>query len=170
MKKSYIATFLVLAAMSLTFLITKIPSITTPPSVNTVQHCFDENREDILLIVSFMKNSGFEDVYITDSSGQAFADFTTLNIPDNEVCNAIRRLLETDIYVHISKMDQTISFLQWTGLSDVGCGIVYTQDINESIDREFITELVPLSDECWFYYVSDYNAWRNGERASLESK
>ena len=168
MKKRYIVTFLVLAVILLVVAITKFPSINTPPSVTTVQQCFDENREDILLIVSFMKNSGFEDVYITDSSGQAFADFTTLKISDNGVCNAICRLLETDIYMHISKMDRTFTFLQWTGLSDIGCGIVYSQDIEESIDREFITELVPLSDECWFYYVSDYNAWRNGERASLE--
>lgn len=170
MKKHYVIAFLVIAVISLALLIAKFPSITTPPSVNTVQQCFDENRQDILLVVSFMKDLGFEDVYITDASKKALADFTTIKISDNEVGDAIQRLLGSNTYVQISKMDETISFLQWAGSSDIGCGIVYSQDIDESIDREFITELAPLSDECWFYYVSDYNAWRTGKRALLESK
>ena len=152
----------------LLLLMTNLLSINTPPATDTVQKCFDENREDIFLLVSFMNKLGFNDIYISNTSGQVIADYSTLEFTNNEVCNAICRLLENKKYIRISKMGQTISFLQWTGLRDVGCGIIYSEDIEESIDREFLTDLVPLSDEGWFYYISDYSAWRNGERASLE--
>lgn len=152
------------------FFVPKFTSIDTPPSVNFVQTCFNENREDILAIVSYVYKSGYHDMYISDSTGQAYADFTTVSISDNDVCNAIRRLFKNNTYLQISKMDQTISFLQWTGLRDIGCGILFSKNVEESIESEFITELIPLSEKDWFYYVSDYNAWRIGERATIDRK
>ena len=135
-----------------------------------VNDTVEQATEDILAIVSYVYKSGYHDMYISDSTGQAYADFTTVSISDNDVCNAIRRLFKNNTYLQISKMDQTISFLQWTGLRDIGCGILFSKNVEESIESEFITELVPLSEKDWFYYVSDYNAWRIGERATIDRK
>ena len=35
---------------------------------------------------------------------------------------------------------------------------MYAEKPEEAIEREFLTEVVPLPYEGWYYYVSDYNA------------
>lgn len=168
MKKRYVVcTCLILILLVFPFLVIQLSTINSPPSLDEVQLFFDNNREDILLIASFLIDSGYDNIYISDSSAQVKADFVDLAISDDRVCNAIDHLLKGGTFSEISKLGGTISFLQWKGPRDIGCGVIYSTNIEKSIDNEWLTELSPLSDTHWFYYVSDYNAWRNGERASL---
>ena len=155
--------------LTLLFLAIGFSAVNTPPGLDEVQSIFDKNREDILLLTSFLIESDCDKIYIADSSAQIKADFTDLAISDDRVCNAIDHLLKKGTFIKISKLGGTISFLQWTGPRDIGCGVIYSTNLEESIDKEWLTELSPLSDTHWFYYVSDYNAWRNGQRASLPS-
>ena len=169
MKRICAISFIVTIVLIFFFFVMKLFSANTPPDKYAVQNSFDENKDDFLLITSFLQNSRFDDIYISDSGGQVIADLTSLHISNDEVCNAILRLFESGTCMRINKMDTTISFLQWVGLHDSGCGIIYSENIGESIEREWLTEVIPLEEENWFYYISDYNAWRRGERATQEN-
>lgn len=155
--------------------------INTPPSVDTVQEQFVNNLDDINAVVSFMQSSGYEGFFIQDSSGTAsffIQDSTelassgsrTIQIQDNEIRSAIKHLFHNRNYLDISKIGNTVTLLQWRGACDVGCGIIYTNNVEESINTEFVTELIPISEDGWYYYVSDYNAWRNGQRGSADQQ
>lgn len=168
MKKYFRVICASMVAVILSSLCIGCSGLNTPPDKNTVQQVFDDHYEDIMLLVSFMETSGYKDIIISDASGTIFADFSHLQIQDSDVGNAIEHLLKKGPYIKIAKLDGTISMLQWTGLQDIGCGVLYSENIEESIDVEFVTELIPLSEEGWFYYVSDYNKWRVGQRASID--
>lgn len=168
MKKRYVVCIcLVVILSAFSFLVLQLSAVNSPPGLEEVQLIFDNNREDILLIASFLIDSGYDNIYISDSSGQVKADFVDLAISDDRVCHAIDHLLTEGTFIEISKLGGTISLLQWTGPRDIGCGVLYSANVEESIDQEWLTELTPLSEAHWFSYVSDYNAWRNGKRASL---
>ena len=168
MKRIYISCLIAAIVLMLFFFVLILHSVNTPPDVHAVQNGFDENKDDFLLITSYLKNSQFDDIYISDSSGQVIADRSSSHISNEEVFHAILNLFESDTCVQINKMDTTINFLLWVGVHDIGCGIVYSENINESIEREWLTEVIPLEAENWFYYISDYNAWRRGERATIK--
>lgn len=140
----------------------------TPPDADALQQCLDENQENIRLITSFLLTSGYTDVFISNSSGQVSADFATLEITDIEVYNSISYLLENRIFQEIDKMGQSVFFLRWIGVRDVICGVMYSENVDKAVESELLTEIAPLSYDGWFYYVSDYNAWRNGVRASVD--
>lgn len=167
-KKYFSAICVVMMVGILSFLCISCSDLNTPPDKNTVQQVFDDHYEEIMSLFSFMETSEYNHISISDASGTIFADFSHVQIQDNDVCNAIKHLLKKGPYLHISKIDKTVIMRQWTGLQDIGCGVLYSQNIEESIDVEFITELIPLSEEGWFYYISDYNAWRTGQRASID--
>lgn len=132
----------------------------TPPTVEAVEQRFTENYADILTIVSFMVNSGHEDIYIKDCSGKMYVDFEWINIADSSVNASIDNLLGAGLYQRIDKSGNTICFEQWDGLQDIGCGIAYSINGNDPPEVQFMTELVPLSQDGWYYYVDDYNLWR----------
>lgn len=144
-------------------------SVNTPPDLRRVQAVFDENQEEIQLVTTYLMESGYDTVYISDSGQRIVADLSPLTISDAEVSGAIRKLLASGKYKQIDKFGETVIFLQWTGPCDIGCGALYSRDIEESTEGAWLTTVCPMKDARWFYYVSDYNAWRNGVRASVES-
>ncbi len=132
----------------------------TPPTVEAVEERFNENYDDILTVVSFMINSGHEDIQIRDYSGTMYVDFEWIDITDASVNSAVERLLGSNLYRYIFKSGNTIQFIQWTGLQDIGCGITYTINGIDLPEIQHMTEIVPLSQDGWYYYVDDYNEWR----------
>jgi hypothetical protein len=133
----------------------------SPPSIKFVQNHYQEYSEDIQIILNFMLSFDYEDIYILDNGGTLLADLTEVAIDDKEVSNAIDRLFTSRAYYHIIKNGDTIYLLQWKGLRDVGCGIAYSINENDTPEIEYVTQLVPFSDDGWFYYVSDYAEWHN---------
>lgn len=144
-------------------------SVNTPPDLRQVQAVFDENQEEIRLVTTYLMESGYDTVYISDSGQRIVADLSPLTISDADVSGAIRKLFASGKYKQIDKLGETVIFLQWTGPCDIGCGALYSRDIEESIEGAWLTTVCPMKDAQWFYYASDYNAWRNGVRASVES-
>ena len=132
----------------------------TPPDVELVDKRFNENYDDILTVVSFLVNSGHKVIHIKDCSGTMFVEFEWIEITDASVNSAINRLLGSGHYRAIYKIGNTIQFPQWIGLQDIGCGIAYTINGKDIPDIQFVTELVPLARDGWYYYVDDYNKWR----------
>ena len=139
-----------------------------PPSVSSVDQRLRDNCSDIQIIVDFMVNSGYEDIYINDTSGKMLADLVWTDISDETVSTAVYRLLVNDAYQSISKIRSTIILRQWKGLQDIGCGIACSINALEMPEIEYMTELVPLSTEGWYYYVDDYNKWRVESGSTLE--
>lgn len=164
MKKVNTAILFLLALMSLTVMaLIRCSDNNIPPSVAMVQDCYREHAEDIQTIVDFLSSLEYEDIYITDNNGKMLADLTRIQIEDQSVSNAIDRILDSKAYQHINKNGNTISLLQWKGIRDIGCGIAYSVNGTNSPEIEFVTQLTPLSDDGWYYYVSDYNTWRNDQ-------
>ena len=133
----------------------------TIPDETSVRQQLEENRSDIDIITDYLINSGYTNVYIQNASGMIVADQENVYIIDSVVFDAINRVL--DNYILINKLGNTIYLLQWRTAQDIGCGVAYTINGIDAPEIEFATKLVPLSDEGWYYYVSDYNAWRNSQ-------
>lgn len=143
-------------------------SANTPPDLRRVQAVFDENREEIQLVTTYLMESGYDSVYISDSGQRIMADFSPLTISDSDVSDAIRKLFASGKYKQINKIGGTVVFLQWTGPCDIGCGALFSRNLEESIEDQWLTTVCPMEDAQWFYYVSDYNAWKSGVRALVE--
>lgn len=137
--------------------------INSPPSIPSVQKRYQDYSKDIQIVVDFLSSSNFEDVYISDNGGTMLADLNEVPIEDPSVSKAIDSIIDDKAYQHINKNGNTISLLQWKGIRDIGCGIAYTINGIDAPEIEFATQIIPLSDDGWFYYVSDYNAWRNSQ-------
>jgi hypothetical protein len=138
-----------------------------PPDVRSVEEQIQENYSDIQSIVRFMIERGYDDVYISDTNGTMLSDLTRVTIADEAVYTAITKLISSGEYIHFSKIGNTIRILQWRGMQDIGCGIAYSINRIELPKVQYVTELVPLNEDGWYYYVADYNSWRNGKRATL---
>ena len=133
----------------------------TPPDLVAVQDRFDNNFDAIQEVIDFMKNSEHRNIYITESDGTMNADLYEISITDPSVVDAINQLLESKNYYKICKIDNTIYLLQWKGLHDIGCGIAYTINETDPPEIPYATTLLPLACDGWFYYVSDYELWKN---------
>lgn len=143
-----------------------------PPSVESVEEHFQNNYDDIQIVVEFMSNSGYNSIYIKGIDGMMLADLEDVPITDESVFDAVKRLLGTPLtgnrqYYYVSKSSNTIEFYQWKGTAEIGCGIAYTINGTDIPDVQYATELVQLSEPGWYYYVDDYNAWRTGKRPQL---
>lgn len=123
----------------------------------------EENRADLQTVVTFLAGSGHENVYIQAPDGTMQADLEEMEIDDPQVTAAVKRLLDDGAYLQISKNGDTIHLLQWRGLQDIGSGTAISVG-NAPPDVEFVTELIPITDDGWYYYVSNYNSWRSGTR------
>lgn len=133
----------------------------TIPNETFVQEKFSENYGSICVITKFLTNSGYNSVYIRDASGTMFADLQERHINNNEVLAEVTRLLDCGEYIHIYKTGNTICFLQWKGIRDIGCGIAYTISQESLPEVDYATEFRALSEPGWFYYSYNYNEWRN---------
>lgn len=138
-------------------------SLTSPPTVQSIEEHFFENYDDINFITEYMTTSVYRSIYINAASGEMFVDGNTKIIPDEAVLNTIKRLFESG-YGVITKDDNTICFQQWTRFMGAGCGIAYSINGSDLPQKQYLTELVPLSKDGWYYYVDDYEQWRKDNR------
>ncbi len=136
-----------------------------PPSIASVESNFENDYNDIQVVVDFMVNSDYTTISIQGNDGTMRADFATVTIDDKRVCEAVERLLGPyGAYDDIYKDNNTVTIDLWRGITDIGCGIAYSINETETPNVAYATELKPLSRAGWYYYVDDYNAWRTGKR------
>ena len=136
------------------------------PSKEDIEGHFQDNYNDIQIVIDFMINTNYGSIYIDETNGTMRADLEKVNITDDNVKRAVKNLLggflkQDGQYYSISMHNNTIEFHQWSGSQDIGCGIAYSINGTDIPDIEYCTELVPLSETGWYYYVDDYNTWRN---------
>lgn len=133
----------------------------TPPDFATVHEHYLKHSQDISTVLNFLISSGYEDISIRDGSGTMRADFNTISIANDAVNEAIGGLISDSAYMNIYKNGNSTSFLQWSGIRDIECGIAYSINGTDVPEIQFATQLTPLPEDGWFYYVADYNAWRD---------
>ena len=141
-------------------------SINTPPSADSVKTAFLSKKDDIIIVINYMIDSGYNDIQIRNASGMIWADFEDVQITDASVITALCNLFET--YKFISKDGMTITLLQWTApVRDIGCGLCYSLLPSTLPKVEYATEMIKITESGWYYYVSDYEEWRRTGDGSL---
>ncbi len=141
----------------------------SPPDVETVETQFKDNYEDIQLVVDFIIGTDYQSIQINTTDGTMWADFETVEILDDAVNGAVERLLGRSFmdegkYHFIYKSGHTIYLPQWSSSQDIGCGVAYSINETDLPRIQYCTELMPLIEKGWYYYVDDYNSWRTGKR------
>lgn len=139
------------------------------PDMASAQQTFIENRQNIQVVIDYMIGTGYENIYIT-TEDKMFADLSWVSIDDPIARAAVSQLVQSRVYIAITKRGNTIELNQWRGFRDIGCGMAYSINGIDSPDIMFATKLVPISDEGWFYYVYDYNTWRGETGDSFEGQ
>lgn len=167
MKRVFRITYSLLLVLFLCYILTSCSP--EPPDVASVEEHFRNNQEDIQTVVDFIINLEYSSISIDTADGTMLADLETVEIEDEDVNNAIKRLLGRTLgnssqYYSIYRSLNTIDFSQWSSPQDIGCGVAYSISGEFPPIIQYCTELVPLSEEGWYYYVDDYNAWRTGKR------
>lgn len=147
--------------------------ISEPPSLESVEEHFQKNREDIQIVVDFLVGRECPHIYIDEADGTMREDLETVEIEDEGVNKAIKRLLGRSIlgeqqYKNISRERNTILLDQWHGSMDIGAGIGLSVNGEDLPYPYYCTEIVSMSEPGWYYYVEDYNAWRVGKRPQTE--
>ena len=134
-----------------------------PPSAAAARKFLTQNREDIYVIVDFLKELDQDFTFIDDDEGTIFYEFDHHEIPSAEVKASIRRLWQNGC-VNITKNDlqdvNTINFEIWyRTIGDVDCGIACTIDGEGTPKTEFQIMHEEIGDG-WFYYFDDYEEYR----------
>lgn len=160
-----VRSFLLSIAHIVVFCISLAGCVSSPPDVATVEAHFQDNYEDIQIVVDFMVNTEYRTIDIDTADRTMLADLERVEIANVAVNGAVERLLGESIwdnkqYDYIYKSGNTIIFPQWDGAQDIGCGIAYSINETDHPRIQYCTELVPLSQTGWYYYVDDYNTWR----------
>ena len=153
-----------------------------PPGEDKMKAVFDENeaafRASAKYLLSFEdKFSNLENVYITKPDeitvytrrpGTVYLDKQTVK-PEGDDAEHISALFKASCKsigmsgsANInSNSPNSIYYRMWTATAkDIDCGIAISKDEGGTPKTEFMTELSPISDDGWYYYVSDYEEWR----------
>ena len=134
-----------------------------PPSVEDVESFVKKNWNEIVIINDYLLGLENRDASISYADGSIFIDSANGQIEDDSVRGAIQSLWKegcTSIYKSIyGDVSNAIDYCIWTRLGEC-CGFVYAIDHTRPPELEYPTELVPLSIEGWYYYVENYEKWR----------
>ena len=138
------------------------------PEQNNVYQQFLKHKELIQTITDYMVDTGYVNIHLSvdsktmkvDADGTMSQGLVEIEISDDAVFSAVQQLFESKAYIDIDKHGNTIIFLQWANVHDIGCGIAYSTNHIDYPSVEYCTELVPLSEPGWYYFVYDFNQWR----------
>ena len=161
MKRGCLGCF-VTGLVILVFIITLL----RPPGIRYMERQFQRNKEELTIVRDFIFSLDFESVSIwnpfRDEASEMFVglEYGRIPINDEKALRAIRVLFRRG-FRSIEKRDNGISFLRWATL-DHGRGIVYSIDGETPGEAaiHFLTEIEPLSEKGWYFYIDDFNQWR----------
>lgn len=135
------------------------------PSLDEIYREFQENQGDFQQIANYFSSVKYESIFIDSDDEFFWADFHEYPFDemDAKVYNAINYLFKEKGYLGISKsnIQLGVEFRMWTDNRSIDCGVIYAVHNDTEPQPEFVVELVPLPEEGWYYYVSDYNKWRS---------
>ena len=159
---------LIILSLLIFMLISAFAGCLNPPGIESVQQRFYKNQTDIQTVTTFLIDTyaNGDNVYIDRADGTMSVTHRTDNryvtekvkIEDLAVLHAIDCLIGGEQYNRIRKSDNTVLFLQWNRFFGAGCGVLFIIDGSEKPSIQYLTELVPIADTGWYYYISDPDA------------
>lgn len=138
-----------------------------PPSAETMDRFVIQNTKDLSNVVDYLLNYDANSVNISSSDGSALSDFERVVITDEPVLASVRTLWQNGC-INITKDVERneIIFMIWKrSMDEADCGIVFALNNEVQPEVQFQTELIPLSENGWYYYLAEYNKWRASSRA-----
>ena len=124
-------------------------AVTEPPAPEQMEDTFQKYREEIQIVTDYLLTQEPPVHIYKDSTG----------LPEN-VAKAVKTLMRQAGCSSIHYSKSTVHFVLWTRFTDAGCGIAYASGNSLETDLVFLTQVQPLSEQNWFYYVEDYAQWR----------
>ena len=116
--------------------------------------------DDYTIINDFLVSSESRDIRIEDYSGKMQINGEEVSIENQAVIEALQRVMTTNGLNRVQKSGHTIDYQIWTRLSDASCGLAFSNAEGFEPTILYVTELVPLQYDGWYYYAEDYNEWR----------
>ena len=140
-------------------------SFNKAPDKEEMEKCFIRDKEDLMTVADYLTNLNYSSVWIEKpeiKDGVMFTGSETRyqTINDKTALETINRLINNKDYIRIGKDSNSIFFEKWNHF-EKEAGFVISINGNQSPSVEFLVELEPLSEDKWYYYLSDYEEWRN---------
>ena len=158
------------------FLALSSQSALRAPTFQQTERFFEENKEKFIIIAEYLTNLELYNIGVSwDSPGivettsnyvqlSIFREPERITVSNENASEAIHALFGAS-YNGIWKYEHGITFTRWF-MRDHSRGIVYSIDgrIPDSDTILFLTELHPLSEENWFFFIENFSEYRQGIR------
>ena len=137
-----------------------------PPSVTQIEKQFSKFESDFIIISNYLASISAETVSIETDSEEIYIDLAYETIDNSSILDSLHRLCKAGCSsIYLNRSNNSICFVLWkTGIvGDADAGILYALDTGESNlpTTQYLTKLQPLQPPCWYYYIADYEEWRN---------
>ncbi|WP_405356393.1 hypothetical protein [Ruminococcus sp.] len=151
-----------------------------PPTVERMKESFSEHEADFQAIADYLimtcadlpdfKSATIKDGKITqyrlDPDGVQL-NKTETSVADSPIADNCKRLKQAgckDIGMCISgkETQNAVCFTMWSrDIKQAECGIAYSVNGTDPPVIQFKTELSPIAKDRWYYFLADYEEWRN---------
>ena len=162
MRKSvYAGIGMLIIIIPLLFLLRSCSTMNRQPDKDELEQYLCENSDDFNTVLDYLlkQNSRVHIVY----DGIEFENWFDTEIPKN-IKRAIKRLKRHNRII-VSKSGNTILIELWHPfMREISCGLAYSINGLDAPVVDYATEMTPLSEPGWYYYVDDFNTWRAEQR------
>lgn len=139
---------------------------TTAPSVGQIEKIFLEYESEFSTVSTYLVNIQAEWAIIETDTGKIKIDFNNQIINDSLVLESLHHLWEAGCFsIYMNRADNSVCFELWkTGMvGDADAGLLYAIETDEKKlpTTQYLTELQPLQTDSWYYYIADYEEYRN---------
>ncbi len=140
-----------------------------PPTAEDIDSFVIEHWEEINMVNKHLMAIESDFASIDDQNGPVVAlsgsyyyDREELMIADDALSEALHTLWRSGVSeVYKDIKDNCIQYLLWNReRGQAWCGFVYAIDTKKPAKVPYQTEMKPLSEEGWYYYLCEYEEWR----------
>lgn len=139
---------------------------TTAPSIGQFEKIFQEYESDFSTVSTYLENIQAEWALIETDNGKINIGFQNQIINDSLVLESLNHLWKAGCFsIYMNRENNSICFGLWkTGMvGDADAGLLYAIENDEKKlpTTQYLTELQPLQADSWYYYIADYEEYRN---------
>ena len=143
-------------------------ALMTLPKADTAEHFLTGHKEELQILAEYLVKQNYSTIYIDRADGTALANLVQVKIEDDAVLKSLNTIFRDgciDIYKDTSK--NSIQFMLWKRTRDeADAGLLFAVVPNKQPEAEFQTEIEPLTEDRWYYYLAEYNKWRADQNHS----
>lgn len=121
-----------------------------------------KHENELKEVVEYLRGLDCKTYYIRSADGSALADLEHVRIEEGAVVESVKALFgDGCIDIYMSTERNSIQFVLWTRTrGEVDCGLLYALDPGDPPEAQYMTGLVPLEEDPWYFYRAEYNKWR----------